>query len=57
MDSTIIEQECIDEIAEFAGHGAEVAAITERAMRGELDFEAALKTRVALLADLPTATL
>lgn len=57
MDLTIIEQECIDEIAEFAGHGAEVAAITERAMRGELDFEAALKTRVALLADLPTATL
>lgn len=57
MDSTIIEQECIDEIADFAGHGAEVAAITERAMRGELDFEAALQTRVALLKGLPTATL
>ncbi|MDX2258879.1 MAG: phosphoserine phosphatase SerB [Hyphomicrobiaceae bacterium] len=53
MDSTIIEQECIDEIADFAEVRAEVAAITERAMAGELDFEAALKARVALLKDLP----
>jgi len=57
MDSTIIEQECIDEIADFAGHGAQVAAITERAMRGELDFDAALKTRVGLLKGLTIATL
>lgn len=53
MDSTIIEQECIDEIADLAGVGAKVAAITERAMRGELDFEQALTTRVALLQGLP----
>jgi phosphoserine phosphatase len=57
MDSTIIEQECIDEIADFAGYGAEVAAITERAMRGELDFEEALATRVNLLKGLDTGTL
>jgi phosphoserine phosphatase len=57
MDSTIIEQECIDEIADFAGYGTEVAAITERAMRGELDFDEALTTRVKLLAGLDTATL
>jgi len=57
MDSTIIEQECIDEIAAFAGVGERVAAITERAMRGELDFEAALSERVALLRDLPETTL
>jgi phosphoserine phosphatase len=57
MDSTIIQQECIDEIAAFAGVGERVAEITERAMRGELDFEAALSERVALLRDLPEATL
>ena len=49
MDSTMIEQECIDELAEFVGKRAEIADITERAMRGELDFEAALKERVAML--------
>lgn len=53
MDSTVIEQECLDELADAAGHGAEVAAVTERAMRGELDFEAALRARVATLAGLP----
>ncbi len=50
MDSTIIEQECIDEIAALAGVGEAVAAITERAMRGEIDFEGALRDRVAALA-------
>lgn len=53
MDSTMIEQECIDELAEVAGVGAHVRAITARAMNGELDFEAALLERVALLRDLP----
>lgn len=53
MDSTIIGQECIDELADFAGRKAEVAAITERAMRGELDFASALAERVAVLAGLP----
>lgn len=53
MDSTMIEQECIDELAEVAGVGAYVRAITARAMNGELDFEAALLERVALLKDLP----
>ncbi len=57
MDSTIIEQECIDELAEFAGKRAEISAITERAMRGELDFEAALKERVAMLKGLPEKVL
>lgn len=52
MDSTIIGQECIDELADFAGRKAEIAAITEAAMRGELDFEAALDARVAALAGL-----
>jgi phosphoserine phosphatase len=52
MDSTIIGQECIDELADYAGLKAEIAAITERAMQGELDFEAALRERVALLAGL-----
>ena len=52
MDSTIIGQECIDELADFAGLKPEIAAITERAMQGELDFEAALRERVALLAGL-----
>jgi phosphoserine phosphatase len=57
MDSTIIGQECIDELADFAGLKAEISAITERAMRGELDFEAALKTRVAMLKGLAESTL
>ena len=52
MDSTMIGQECIDELADYAGLKAEVAAVTERAMRGELDFEAALDARVALLRGL-----
>ncbi len=49
MDSTMITVECIDELADYAGIKAEVAAVTEAAMRGELDFEAALDGRVALL--------
>ena len=53
MDSTMIEQECIDELAGEAGVGARVASITARAMNGELDFEAALTERVGLLASLP----
>lgn len=52
MDSTMIQCECIDELADFAGIKPQVAAITERAMRGELDFEAALAARVALLKGL-----
>ncbi len=52
MDSTIIGQECIDEIADFADLKAEIAAITEAAMRGELDFEGALIKRVAMLVGL-----
>ncbi len=52
MDSTIIQQECIDEIADFAGKRDEIADITERAMRGELDFDAALKKRVLMLKGL-----
>jgi phosphoserine phosphatase len=57
MDSTIIGQECIDELADFAGLKPRIAAITERAMRGELDFEAALKGRVAMLKGLPESAL
>ena len=53
MDSTMIEQECIDELADFAGLKDQVSAITERAMRGKIDFEAALRERVALLKGLP----
>ena len=52
MDSTMIGQECIDELADFAGLKDRIAAITERAMQGELDFVAALNERVALLAGL-----
>ena len=52
MDSTMIGQECIDELADFADVKPQVAAITERAMRGELDFEAALRERVGLLEGL-----
>jgi phosphoserine phosphatase len=57
MDSTIIGCECLDELADFAGVKAEVAAITERAMRGEVNFEAALRERVAMLKGLPLAEL
>lgn len=57
MDSTVIEQECIDEIADYAGKRAEIAAITGRAMRGELDFEAALIERVGMLKGMPAAVL
>jgi phosphoserine phosphatase len=53
MDSTMIGQECIDELADFVGLKAHVAAITERAMRGEIEFEPALRERVALLKGLP----
>ena len=52
MDSTVITVECIDELADYAGLKPEIAAITEAAMRGELDFEAALDARVALLKGL-----
>jgi phosphoserine phosphatase len=55
MDSTMIGQECIDELADFAGLKAHVAAITERAMRGEIEFEPALRARVALLKDMPVS--
>ncbi|GMM94251.1 phosphoserine phosphatase SerB [Qipengyuania sp. MTN3-11] len=55
MDSTMIAQECIDELADFAGIKDRVAAITERAMRGELDFASALKERVGLLEGLEEA--
>ncbi len=57
MDSTIIEIECIDELADLVGLKDKVAAITEAAMRGDIDFEAALKERVALLAGLEEARL
>ena len=57
MDSTIINVECIDELADFAGVKDKVSEITERAMRGELDFEAALKERVAMLRGLPLVDL
>ncbi len=57
MDSTIINVECLDELADFAGVKAEVAAITERAMRGELEFEGALRERVAMLKGLGLSAL
>lgn len=57
MDSTIINCECLDELAGIAGIKAKVAAITERAMRGEIEFEAALRERVAMLKGLPLAAL
>jgi phosphoserine phosphatase len=57
MDSTIIGVECIDEIADYAGVGAQVAAVTEAAMRGELDFDGALLARLTLLKGLPEAVL
>src|SRR5262245_40257884 len=53
MDSTMIRQECIDELADYVGLKAHVAAITERAMRGDIAFEPALRERVALLKGLP----
>lgn len=52
MDSTVIGQECIDELADFAGLKREIAEITEQAMQGKLDFKAALRQRVALLSGL-----
>jgi len=57
MDSTMIRQECIDELAGEAGVGDRVAAITARAMNGELDFEAALDERVGLLTGLPASVI
>jgi phosphoserine phosphatase len=57
MDSTIIGCECIDELADMAGIKPRIAAITERAMRGELDFESALRERVGLLKGLPLEAL
>jgi len=57
MDSTMITVECIDELADFAGIKSQIAAITERAMSGELDFAEALKARVALLAGLDADTI
>jgi phosphoserine phosphatase len=57
MDSTMIQQECIDELADVAGVGERVARITARAMNGELDFEAALRERVGLLAGLDEAVI
>jgi phosphoserine phosphatase len=57
MDSTLIGQECIDELADYAGVKDRVSEITERAMRGEIGFEGALEERVALLNDLPTSVL
>jgi phosphoserine phosphatase len=57
MDSTMITVECIDELADYAGIKPQIAAITERAMRGELDFQAALAERVGLLAGLDAAVI
>lgn len=57
MDSTMITVECIDELADFAGVKSDVAAITRRAMAGELDFAGALTERVALLAGLPVGVI
>ena len=57
MDSTMIGQECVDELADFVGKKAHVAAITERAMRGDIEFAPALTERVALLAGLPATVI
>src|SRR5690606_13248041 len=57
MDSTMIGQECIDELADYAGIKDQIAGITERAMQGELDFEAALRERVGLLEGLEEAAI
>lgn len=57
MESTIIEQEMLDELGDYVGKKAEIAAITARAMNGEIDFVGALRERVALLTGLPASTL
>jgi phosphoserine phosphatase len=57
MDSTIIEQECVDELGVVAGVGDRIKAITARAMRGEIDFESALQERVGLLAGLDASVI
>jgi phosphoserine phosphatase len=57
MDSTIINVECLDELADMAGLKPQIAAITERAMRGELEFESALRERVGMLKGLPLSAL
>jgi phosphoserine phosphatase len=57
MDSTIIGCECLDELADFAGLKPQIAAITERAMRGEIEFESSLRERVALLKGMPASIL
>ena len=57
MDSTLINIECIDEIADFAGCKAEVSAVTEAAMRGEIDFATSLTQRVAALKGLDESIL
>jgi len=57
MDATMVEGETLDELAEFAGLKERVSAITQRAMNGELDFRAALRERVGMLAGLPVSTL
>ena len=57
MDSTMITVECIDELADYAGLKAEVATVTERAMRGEIDFAEALRDRVTLLAGMRETTI
>jgi phosphoserine phosphatase len=57
MDSTVIEQECIDELADYVGIKSRVAAITERAMRGEIAFEPGLRERVGLLEGLPVSVI
>jgi phosphoserine phosphatase len=57
MDSTIIDVECLDELADMAGLRPQIAAITERAMRGELEFESALRERVGMLKGLPLTAL
>jgi len=57
LESTIIQQEMLDELGELVGKRAEIAEVTERSMRGELNFEAALKQRVALLAGISDAQL
>ncbi|TNE36745.1 MAG: phosphoserine phosphatase SerB [Alphaproteobacteria bacterium] len=57
MDSTMIKEECVDEIADHLGVGPKVAEITQRAMNGDLEFEPALRERVALLKGLPISDL
>ncbi|RYJ07205.1 MAG: phosphoserine phosphatase SerB [Actinomycetales bacterium] len=57
VDSTLIQGEVIEMLAEHAGHAAEVASVTEQAMRGELDFEASLRARVAMLEGVPASAL